>query len=1089
MKIHFFKHSTQLLATILFTLGIGIEGTAFAQGDESLEEITVTGSRILRRDFTSLSPIVTVDTDTFENRVNIGIESALNQLPQFNVAGTQAQNSSAASPFPAADAAPGAATLNLRGLGLNRNLILVNGRRVQPVNLQLVVDLNTVPAAAIERVEVITGGAAAVYGADAIAGVTNLILKKNFQGMEFNAQYGASQEGDGEEMQFSGLIGTDFADGRGNVTLGANYSDRNIIYSRDRDWVVDGWLDPGTQAGGIGSSNLSQYSTARASYCAITNCGQPLGFPAGPGNNPAAGFPLIGATYVIDQNGSVFDASAPLNPARPYTGPLGVDSGFKINPDGTLGYNDAAHSYLQIPLERYSVFGSAQFALTDHVNVFTDVRYSETFAKASGFVSSLFNVWSPTIPYDPANDDPDSPTFGLGANDHPVPRALADLLNSRPTPNAPWTYVGGLDYIPNFTTETTSNVYQVIGGLNGDVNVLDREWTWEVYASHGKSTVNARQPEGFPYLPRIQNVFNANQYGENFDISSLPGFFPLAVTGHCTSGLPIFNADGSVDDTPSISKDCADYIVLRMNNVTTLTQEVVEGNIQGGLYDLPAGELQFALGADYRRENAQFDPDTGFNANQDFPYVIQNIILPTSVDGTTEVKEVYAELAIPIVRDLPFVKSFEVDPGVRWSDYDTTGGAETYKILGDWAVNDWIRFRGGFQAATRSPNVAELFTPRGGSQLQGLGGTTTPDPCGNIPNITPTWGNVPGNANRENVQILCDYLMERDGAPGDVAGDFFDPSLPSGTPNSADDYRFNVFGATFAFPFTIAVTEGNPVLETETAETWTAGVILNSPFDHPLLDRLTVSVDYFIIDVVNAIGTPNHNSVYQQCLDAQYNSLVGGAAGSATGPDMAANNPFCALIEREWTPGLGWGAARRFKARTINQGGIKSEGIDMQLDWGAELADLGIGFIPGSFSVNVLASYLDLYSEAPFPGAAFVDYTGTSFNSSFDYRVLSTFSWSDGPYYVGLRWQHLPSVIPPPGSAATAFGIDSHDQVDLFGRWSFLDRYQLRVGIDNLLNAEPEIVGANATNNARGATNSTYDQIGRRFFVGLSASF
>jgi len=161
----------------------------------------------------------------------------------------------------------------------------------------------------------------------------------------------------------------------------------------------------------------------------------------------------------------------------------------------------------------------------------------------------------------------------------------------------------------------------------------------------------------------------------------------------------------------------------------------------------------------------------------------------------------------------------------------------------------------------------------------------------------------------------------------------------------------------------------------------------------------------------------------------------------------------------------------------------------MQLDWGAELADLGIGFIPGSFSVNVLASYLDLYSEAPFPGAAFVDYTGTSFNSSFDYRVLSTFSWSDGPYYVGLRWQHLPSVIPPPGSAATAFGIDSHDQVDLFGRWSFLDRYQLRVGIDNLLNAEPEIVGANATNNARGATNSTYDQIGRRFFVGLSASF
>jgi outer membrane receptor protein involved in Fe transport len=1091
MQTLYFNRYTRFLSLVILLLGVGTEGVVYAQNEDALEEITVTGSRIVRRDFTSLSPIVTVDTETFENRANIGIESALNQLPQYTVAGTQAQNSTAASPFPAADAAPGAATLNLRGLGLNRNLILVDGRRVQPSNLLLVVDLDTIPAAAIERVEVITGGAAAVYGADAIAGVTNFILKKNFEGMEVSGQYGISQEGDGEEMQFSGLIGTDFADGRGNVMLGANYSDRDIIFSRDRDWVVDGWLDPGTQAGGIGSSNLTQYTAARASYCSVTktatlpNCGQPL-----TPNAPTLFTLPPGRNYVIDQNGNLFDALDPMNTTRPYTGPLGGLSGFKINPDGSLGYFDPAHSYLQIPGERYAIFGKAHFALTDHINMFADVRYSETFDKASGFVSSLFNVWSPTVPYDPANDDPDSPTFGQGANDHPVPRAFADLLNSRPVPNAPWTYIGGLDYIPNFTTETTGNVFQVIGGLNGDITGLfDKEWSWEVYASHGKSTANARQPEGFPYLPRIQNVFNANQYGENFDISSLPGFFPLAVTGHCTSGLPIFNADGSVDNTPSISKDCADYIVLRMNNITTVTQEVVEGTIQGGLYDLPAGELRFALGADYRTENAQFDPDTGFNANQDFPFVIQNIILPVSVDGTTEVKEVYAELAIPIVRDLPFVKSFEVDPGVRWSDYNTTGGTETYKILGDWAVNDWIRFRGGFQAATRSPNVAELFTPRGGSQIQGVGGTPTPDPCANIPNITPAWGNVPGNPNRENVQILCDYLMERDGAPGDVVGDFFDPSLPSGTPNSADDYRYNVFGATFAFPFTIAVTEGNPNLEVETADTWTAGVILKSPFAHPLLDRLTVSLDYFIIDVLNAIGTPNHNSVYQQCLDAQYNSLVGGAPAPGTGAAMAANNPFCALIEREWTPGLGWGASRRFKARTINQGGIKSEGIDMQLDWGAELADMGITFIPGTFSVNVLATYLDLYAVSPFPGAAYVDYTGTTFNSSFDYRILSSFSWSNGPYYVGLRWQHLPSQELPPGSPATSFGVDSHDQVDLFGRWSFLDHYQLRVGIDNLLNADPEIVGANATNNARGATTSNYDQIGRRFFIGLTATF
>ncbi|HLB30963.1 MAG TPA: TonB-dependent receptor plug domain-containing protein, partial [Gammaproteobacteria bacterium] len=382
-----------LALAALFTAYLGAIPQVYAQDDEALEEVTVTGTRIVRRDYTSQSPIVTVDTESFENRTSIGIEATLNQMPQFNVAGSQAQNSSAASPFPAADAAPGAATLNLRGLGLNRNLILVNGRRVQPVNLQLVVDLNTIPSSAIQRVEVITGGAAAVYGADAIAGVTNFITKKDFEGMEFNAQYGISQEGDGEEMQFSGLTGANFADGRGNVMLGANYSKREIIFSRDRDWVVDGWLDPGTQAGGIGSSNLSQYTPTRASYCVVVNCGQAAS------NVPAAGFPLVGASYVIDQNGNVFDASAPLNATRPYTGPLGGMTGFKINPDGTLGYFDPAHSYLQIPLDRYSVFGSASFALTEHINIFTDIRYAETFAKASGFVSGLFNVWSPTVPY------------------------------------------------------------------------------------------------------------------------------------------------------------------------------------------------------------------------------------------------------------------------------------------------------------------------------------------------------------------------------------------------------------------------------------------------------------------------------------------------------------------------------------------------------------------------------------------------------------------------------------------------------------------------------------------------------------------
>lgn len=1062
------RHAAMSLSFVLL-LCAGISADVFAQqqatpATPNLEEIVVTGSRIVRRDFTSQSPIVTIDQQVFTTRTNVGMEAALNQFPQFTAAGTQAQTSPAGTPFPQADAAPGAATLNLRGLGGNRSLVLFDGHRVQPINGQLLVDINTIPSAAIDRVEVITGGAAAVYGADAIAGVVNFIPKKNFEGVQINAQSGISAEGDGKETSFSGIMGASFADGRGAVMLGADYSNRNIIYGRDRDWVVRGWNDPGTLGGAIGSSNLSQFDPARASYCGVTNCGQPLAFPFGPGNTPTGGFPLLGSTYGIDQNGALFDLSNPLSTTHPYTGPLGGNSGFKINPSqapgqpGALAFNDSEHNYLQLPLERYAIFGTGHIKLGDKVEAFSELHYAQTYATASGFVSSLFNVWSPTVPYNHLYDDPNSPTFGQGPagfKRHPVPAALAALLNSRPTQDAPWTYVGGLDYFPNFTTQTTSNVYQVIGGVRGDVTVGKHDWNWDIKASHGNTTVNARQPEGFPYLPRLQNLFNADMYGKGFDVSSLPGAVPLAVTGHCTSGLPLFTATGAVDNTPTTSKDCADYAVLRMNDISALEQDILEGNVTGTIAEMKSGPLQFALGVDARKEHFTYDPDTGYNANQDYPYVIQNIILPVAVDGSTSVKEIYGELAIPLLKN-----RVELDPGVRYSSYDTVGKITTYKLLGDVKITKGIRFRGGYQYANRAPNVNELFTPRGGSAL--LTGT---DACANYPQ-TQTWGNVASNPNRLNLQTLCQQLMVRDGAPASLY-------VPGA---SANTYNYNVFGATFFFPFVIGVTEGNPRLGSEAADTYTAGFV----FDIPTKQKLRLSVDWFRIELANAIGIPGHDVVYQQCLDAKYNPLVGSAPGSHSGAELAAGNPFCALIQREYvggaplTPG-NFGADRKFSARYINQGGITSEGTDVQVDWGI-----------GSFNLNVQASFLSKYARSPFPGADFIDYTGSTDNSSFDYRLFSTVAYAKKALQVGMRWQHLPSLTTPPGSAPTAFGVHAHDQFDLFGSWQFGQRWSLRGGIDNLLNADPEWVGATTTNNAIGTTNSNYDQIGRRIFFGVT---
>src|SRR5690606_6964028 len=225
------------LGTATGAMAVAAMGTPAAAQDSALDEtverenqIVVTGSRIIRRDYEANSPIVTVDQSTLENRSDIGVEDALNELPQFTPAGSSALASDAGAAFAGANAAPGAATVDLRGLGTNRTLVLVNGRRAQPVNAALLVDLNTIPTAAIENVEVITGGAASVYGADAIAGVVNFILRDDFEGIEIDGQVGITEAGDGESYQAGALVGGNFGDGRGNAMLGVTWAKREAAY-------------------------------------------------------------------------------------------------------------------------------------------------------------------------------------------------------------------------------------------------------------------------------------------------------------------------------------------------------------------------------------------------------------------------------------------------------------------------------------------------------------------------------------------------------------------------------------------------------------------------------------------------------------------------------------------------------------------------------------------------------------------------------------------------------------------------------------------------------------------------------------------
>jgi outer membrane receptor protein involved in Fe transport len=229
--------------------------SAPAQAQEPvLEEITVTGSRILRRDLDANSPIMTVDTERFEESSTIAMESVLNQLPQFTPAVTQFNVGSefgvtGTSFFSeqlavGATRTPGQATLSLRGLGPNRNLVLLDGRRAMPINAGMSVSINTIPAAAIARVETITGGASSVYGADAVAGVVNFITKRDFEGVDVDTQYGQTAEGDGMEFRYSVVMGTNAFENRGNVMLGFERSKRDEIFAVDRDFRLEGYSDP-----------------------------------------------------------------------------------------------------------------------------------------------------------------------------------------------------------------------------------------------------------------------------------------------------------------------------------------------------------------------------------------------------------------------------------------------------------------------------------------------------------------------------------------------------------------------------------------------------------------------------------------------------------------------------------------------------------------------------------------------------------------------------------------------------------------------------------------------------------------------------
>ncbi|HZF31405.1 MAG TPA: TonB-dependent receptor [Gammaproteobacteria bacterium] len=1092
------------------------------QTGQQPEEVLVTGSRIVRRDYDANSPLQTVDKSAFENQSSISLETALNDLPQFVPAAqgmTQLQDQSQLTDnFPTQTS--GASTISLRGLGPNRNLVLIDGYRAVPVNSTMAVDLNSIPGAAVERVEVITGGASSVYGADAVAGVVNFILKKNFEGVDIDVQTGSMQNGKGPESRASVLFGVNSSDGRGNIMLGLERAKREEIHADDTDFyrhaLRDGTVE-GTEL--IYTGPYWQIETANPpTPQAIDAIFSRAGAAGVVLRDPLAPRGISGRVYWND-DGSVYTGGESFNGVSPggagpnhpnatagtyrYNGPtytsrsdadIPGDYPFrKIDAEGQIS-QELLQYEANIPLDRGSVFGRAEYDLTEGITAYAQVLSVQSQTRRLFTESPAVAGWGMTAPHGntlyapsvvslgadglPGTADPGENMgtrleylpggrFGLNcpatggcteSQAWPVSPELTNLLNSRQDPNADFSFNFGLDFsafgapgsaFRSIFSETRTNQFSF--GLRGAIEGIDG--TWDVIVSEGKAKLDVRL-EGYASLERTRTLFTRSpNWGTGFFAqgnSGTPGGGFSGGVATCTSGMPVFRNHGV------ISQDCLDAIFVTLNHQSQMDQKFFEGNLQGHLVNMPAGEARFSAGV-HSRENSYyyiFDPlqtQESFNDNpMGFP--------ANNTRGQTGVDEVYGEMLLPLLKGKTGAQHLNLELGYRYSDYDLQGGVDTSKALIDWGITPTLRFRGGKQLATRAPNIAELFQ----ADTQSWYVSGTGDPCGLNSNAKYGANATANPAGFAQARAICGARMGTAGA-----ATFYTGTQPNGT---------------FWTPFVNAT--GNPSVNPEDAETWTAGFVWSPNSGHEKLDGLNLTVDYYDIELTGMISVEPAEVVYEACLS------------QASNPTGDVNSPACLRVNRNPANG---GAAPT-TVSYINAAFAKVSGVDVTADWRTDL-------VGGNFGVNfMISSLLDEKTQAT-SASKVIDWKGslgpdpgTSLNNgAYDYRTFTTVNYGRDKWNTALRWRHLPTALDATQvvvATSTQTGAqESYDIFDLSGAWNINGKTTLRFGVDNLFDAPAVWTGGRTAQDPSPSTGSGtteagfYDILGRTFYVGLKASF
>jgi outer membrane receptor protein involved in Fe transport len=664
--------------------------TTAPAADTGDQEIVVTGSRISSPTVTSPSPLQVIDQQAIKHEAFINVIDAIQQNPAFGNPGNSRTQSNGSR------TGTGVSSIGLRNGGPNLTLVLVEGRRVVPgLPGSSAVDVGFIPTGFIDRVEILTGGASAVYGSDAVAGVVNFIYKKNYSGIQANAQYGISQRGDDGERQADITIGHNFADGKGNAMFYFGWSKQDVVFNSARSFASSGLSSLGTQerSSAHTDANLQAAKDLFVPYANFSTI------------SPAGQFTAGGKNFTVNADGT----------GRPI--------------DKTLdAYNGAPYAALASPLERFNFATRAHYDVSSLVSLYVEGNYGRTkteaysgplalvtsgglgvFRATKGFYDiesfvtqadgSTIKVRNPLVPdaiYDAATD-----TDGDGLKDISASRRMSEY--------------------GHFHSVTNRNQFQFTVGAQGD---LGHSWKYDAFYSYGETNANQvtyglynqdRMADALEVVPDINDV---NHNGSTTD--------PICASAEA-------RAQGCVPaDIYGANKMSAAAVSYTQAKALRNARQSLENagiNLTGSLFNLPYGTVQAAVGVEYRREasSEMFDPLANAGRNG---YAQQ-----TDTAGSFNVKEAYGELQVPLLAHLPFAENLTVRGAVRASDYSSLRKTFlAYSGAIEWAPIRDIRFRGTYSHATRAPNISELYRPAQTTI------DNVVDPCKGVTTTTPGAG-------------------------------------------------------------------------------------------------------------------------------------------------------------------------------------------------------------------------------------------------------------------------------------------------------------------------------------------------------------